>query len=132
MFIDRLKALIAERKTTWKDISDTLGIGKNQLKYWTDHDSTPDGMTLTKLAKYFEVSTDYLLGLDDMKSRLLDMLDKPLDFENPQIIALVKYFSDCDADGQFRIIHTALTEFERCEEEKKKEAQRAVAELKAT
>ena len=132
MFVERVKALLAKQNKFWADVSKELSIGKNQLKYWSDHNTTPDGNTLAKLARYFGVTTDYLLGLDDMKNRLLGLFDTQLDLQDPQIQTLAKYFSECDASGQFYIIHTAMNEYERCMEERKKAAEHAVADLKSS
>lgn len=67
-FSQILKELLKNRKLTWKELSEELNIGKNQQKYWETHNSSPDGMTLAKLAVYFGVTTDYLLGLEDKKN----------------------------------------------------------------
>lgn len=119
MFIDRLKTLLSERGITWKDVSEELGIGKNQMKYWTDHNSVPDGNTLRKLAEYFGVSTDYLLGIDDIKNRLWDMLDET---KKPDALTqrLIAYFQKSDEDGKLRIIQIAMNEYDRSESERKK------------
>lgn len=42
-------------------------IGKNQYTYWKKNNNIPNGTTLQKLADYFGVSVDYLLGNDEMK-----------------------------------------------------------------
>lgn len=63
MFSARLKELIKTKGTTWKQVSAELSIGKNQQKYWADKDVIPDGKTLVKLARYFNVSIDYLCGI---------------------------------------------------------------------
>ena len=132
MFVERVKALLMEQNKYWADVSKELAIGKNQLKYWADHGTTPDGNTLAKLARYFGVSTDYLLGLDETKSHLLDLFDTQPDFQDPQIKTLAKYFIDCDATGQFYIIRAAMNEYERCMAERKKAAEQAVTELKSS
>lgn len=131
MFYDRVKGLCDENGVKITNLLTELNMSPGNITRWKSG-TIPDANTLVKLAQHFNVSTDYLLGIDDVKSRLLAALDTTPNFQDPQIQALAKYYSKCDADGQFRIIHTALTEFERCEEERKKEAQRAVAELKAT
>ena len=130
-FIDRVEELIEKRGLNKKQVLSECNLSKNSFVNWKNG-IKPQASAVSVLAQYFGVSSDYLLGVDEKKEQMIEMLNQPTDFQNPQVLALVKYFSACDADGQFRIIHTALTEYERCEEERKKEAQRAVAELKAT
>lgn len=74
VFSSRLKELLVANKTNWQQVSKELSIGKNQQKYWEDKDSAPDGKTLVKLAQYFQVSTDYLLGNDDLMKRALNIV----------------------------------------------------------
>lgn len=130
-FIERIEELIEERGLNKKQVLSECNLSKNSFVNWKNG-IKPQASAVSVLAQYFGVSSNYLLGIDEKKERLLDILDEPLDFQNSQIQALVKYFSNCDADGQFRIIHMALTEYERCEEERKKEAYEAVAKLKVT
>ena len=62
-FLEKLTMLMAEKKVSRKTLSTELQIGKNQIKYWEDKGTLPDGSTLIKIARYFDVSVDYLLGL---------------------------------------------------------------------
>jgi len=61
-FSEKLRDLLSRKGVTWKQVSEELAIGKNQLKYWQDKNTLPDGKTLLKLSEYLNVSTDYLLG----------------------------------------------------------------------
>lgn len=64
-FSERLTILMKDRKVTAKELSEKLEIGKNQFKYWADKGNTPSGETVSKLADYFEVPVDYLIGKTD-------------------------------------------------------------------
>lgn len=64
-FSERLTILMKDRKVTAKELSEKLEIGKNQFKYWADKGNTPSGETVSKLADYFDVSVDYLIGKTD-------------------------------------------------------------------
>ncbi len=61
-FSERLQNLMKEKGVKWKTVSEELKIGINQKRYWETHDNIPDGETLKKLADYFEVSIQYLIG----------------------------------------------------------------------
>jgi transcriptional regulator with XRE-family HTH domain len=63
MFIATLNSLIKEKKITKNKMLTDLGLGKNSFVNWETRGNTPDGETLIKLANYFDVSVDYLLGL---------------------------------------------------------------------
>lgn len=116
MFSKKLDALLAKSNKTWKEVSEELSIGKNQLKYWKDNDSLPDGKTIIKLAQYFHVTSDYLLDIDNQEQQLFDK-QKEVDGLTKR---LVYYFSECDYDKQLRIIQFAMNEYDRTIEERKK------------
>lgn len=48
-----------------KKLSSFLGLTPNCICEWENNRSEPSIISLTKIASYFEVSVDYLLGLED-------------------------------------------------------------------
>lgn len=61
-FGDVLRALISERGITQKDLAAQLNIAPSTLGNYVRNQREPDYKTLVRLARYFEVSTDYLLN----------------------------------------------------------------------
>lgn len=66
--MNRLKLLREEKKLTQSDIAKLLNITIAAYSYYENEkrDMTPD--TILKLADYFGVSTDYLLGKSDIRN----------------------------------------------------------------
>lgn len=64
----RLFALMEENKTTQLQLSSATGISQGNISDWKNGRSTPKIDALTKLADYFHVSTDYLLGRTDKRT----------------------------------------------------------------
>lgn len=60
---DRLKSLCDSQGISVNDLEEKLEIGKNSLYSWKKN--IPKGTNLIKVADYFHVSTDYLLGRTD-------------------------------------------------------------------
>lgn len=110
LFSERLKDLIVDSNLTWKEISDRLEIGKNQQKYWIDNDSAPNGKVLIKLADFFGVTTDYLLGLTDIKEKAVPILT-----EQEQLI--LDIYRSVPAQSQFHIIQVCMNEKENFKKE---------------
>ncbi len=76
--MNRLKLLREEKKLTQSDIAKLLNITIAAYSYYENEkrDMTPD--TILKLADYFGVSTDYLLGKSDVRNSEIkdnDLLD---------------------------------------------------------
>lgn len=63
----RLENLIEENNITQKQLSLELHIAPTTLNGYVNSYREPDFHTLVRLARYFDVSTDYLLGLTDEK-----------------------------------------------------------------
>ncbi|EGL82062.1 helix-turn-helix domain protein [Caldalkalibacillus thermarum TA2.A1] len=61
----RLKELRKEHKLTQPQLADKLNVGKSTVAMWETGDREPDYEMLQKIADFFEVSTDYLLGRVD-------------------------------------------------------------------
>lgn len=64
MFYPRLLALCAERGVKVTNVVAEMNMGSGNLSKWKAG-GIPKGDTLSKLADYFQVSTDYLLGRTD-------------------------------------------------------------------
>ena len=66
---ERLKDLRVERKLTLKDLEAETSLSSSALgSYETDEYKDISHYALVKLAKFYGVTTDYLLGLSEMKS----------------------------------------------------------------
>ncbi|RPA65068.1 XRE family transcriptional regulator [Aerococcus agrisoli] len=63
MLLDRVKELSKKRDMRVADLEDALGFGRNTIYQWNKR--TPGSDKLEKVAEYFNVSTDYLLGRTD-------------------------------------------------------------------
>lgn len=75
-FFEILSKLMNDNHIKSKQLSETLNIGKNQIKYWKDKGNIPNGETLILLAKYFNCSVDYLVGLSDNPKSSIEIINK--------------------------------------------------------
>ncbi len=66
----RLQSLRKERKLTQKQLGKIVGVSDVTVGYWEKNQNSPGGMSLTKLAKYFGVSEDFLLTGKEEKSNI--------------------------------------------------------------
>lgn len=65
IFFERLKELRIERGITQAQLSKATGLSRSVIGYWESGKKHPTSTAIITLAKYFKVSTDYLLGLSD-------------------------------------------------------------------
>lgn len=72
----RIKKLRKEYKISQKDLSYDLGYKTyTTVSKWEAGASLPPGKELKKLANYFEVSTDYILGLNNKRTHSSNQLE---------------------------------------------------------
>ena len=69
-FNDRLKQLRADKHITQKDIAEYLTISVRAYQHYETGSRYPDFHGVIKLADYFNVSIDYLVGRSDNPTRL--------------------------------------------------------------
>ena len=67
-FGDILRGLLEEINTTQKQLAVDLNIAPSTIGGYVQNSSEPDFETLKRLARYFNVSTDYLLGYHSGKA----------------------------------------------------------------
>ena len=64
MLNERLKYLRKHAELTQTDVADKLGLLQNSYSRYERGERLPDFETLQKLANFFDVSVDYLIGND--------------------------------------------------------------------
>lgn len=62
---ERLKELRLERNLTQKQVADYLGLTIKGYNFYELNLREPSISTLKKLCKFYEVSSDYIIGLSD-------------------------------------------------------------------
>lgn len=68
LFPTRFMELCSTEDKSLQCWGDDFGVTRQTISNWQLGESVPDIVKLTEIAKYFNVSTDYLLGISDTKS----------------------------------------------------------------
>ena len=68
MFSERLRDLRNERGISQKELANILFVSQQTVAKWETDRSTPNPEMISKIAQYFNVSSDYLIGMSDTKS----------------------------------------------------------------
>lgn len=71
-FKERLKELRTQRKLSQQELADKINLTKQTISQYERGVREPDYENLSALCDVFNVSTDYMLGKDDVTMRLLD------------------------------------------------------------
>ena len=68
MFSQRIRFLRQSRELNQVQLADKLGVTKQSISNWENDNIMPSVEMLEKVADFFQVSTDYLLGRERKKS----------------------------------------------------------------
>lgn len=61
---ERIKELRKEKGISQLTLAKAVGVDKRAIIFWEQQINEPKATYIVNLAKYFDVSTDYLLGLE--------------------------------------------------------------------
>ena len=75
-FGSRLRQLREDKGLTQEQLGKVLNVKKAAVSKYENETTSPDHATLCKLADFFDVTTDYLLGQTDIPMKSKDIVDK--------------------------------------------------------
>ena len=64
-FAKRLEQLMKEQGITQVKLSQSIGYSQRAVSKWINGEAEPTATAIVLCANYFEVTSDYLLGLED-------------------------------------------------------------------
>ena len=87
---ERIKFLADKQKVSLQKVAIDIGLSENAIYGWKTR--KPKGEDLARVAKYFNVSVDYLLGLDTTEPKqtkvdLVELANKPKDFDWDSVLS---------------------------------------------
>ncbi|OFL87280.1 helix-turn-helix domain-containing protein [Enterococcus sp. HMSC072H05] len=94
MLLNRVKELANERNMTIAELERKLDFGQGSISKWNKQ--SPSSERLQKVADYFDVSTDYLLGRTD-KRNYYDLTEKDQKDIQKQLEKIVEDMSKADS-----------------------------------
>jgi len=65
IFAERLKMLRTEKGLNRETLAKEIGVSPSIIRYWEDSTKIPKADAVISIAKFFNVKSDYLLGLSD-------------------------------------------------------------------
>lgn len=88
-----LRELRKKRGISLKELGEIIGVAESTVSLYENEKRQPDFSTLNKLADYFNVTTDYLLGREEKTAPLEPSLTE----KQQLILDLAEQLSDEDA-----------------------------------
>lgn len=79
-FVERLDSLIKAKKLNRTKFLEVMKFGKNQITYWENNNALPKAATLDAIASFFDVSVDFLLGLEGEEAQVTRVVERVVDW----------------------------------------------------
>lgn len=72
-FGEKIKQLRKKKGWTQAQVADEIGVTKSVISFYENKDRSPSPEVLIKFAELFQVSTDYLLGIEEVQDNTIDV-----------------------------------------------------------
>lgn len=102
----RITALRQEKRLTQQAVAEGIGMACATYAHYETERHKPDNRTLCKLANFFDVSTDYLRGITDLRKPYV-LLEDPLLYKR----LLAEVGEDGITSADISPFNTALSNF---------------------
>ncbi len=103
MIGERIKKLRSEKSINQTKFALLLGVSRSAVSMWEIDKSEPDHEMLIKIAKILDCSSDYLLGISEIKKAPLQLQESI----NADEQKLLNYFRELNEEGQYILINQA-------------------------
>lgn len=107
--MNRIKALRDEAGISQKTIAEKFCVAQNTVSSWENGKRDPDTATVLELAAFFGVSTDYLLGVTDIK-KAPSFEDAELSSEEADLLELFRNAPEALQDAALRVLEAEQKE----------------------
>lgn len=114
MLKDILKSMREERNLTQKELSKILKVSQQTIGSWETGRTEPNNATLKKIAEFFNVSVDYILGRCTISEVSINDNDNSntltaLDLELEDIINNIKQKDDSTKEAFIKLLNNTLS-----------------------
>lgn len=103
MFGERLKTLRNEKKLRQEDVAKKIGIARTTYAMYEQEKREPDNDTLQKLANFYEVSVDFLLGRTNDSSHA-GKKDQIHEIDDPKLNIFFKDFASAPDEKRHQLM----------------------------
>lgn len=113
MFPQILKELRKSRKLNQASLAEALDMSQATITFWENGKRMPDIEMLCKIADYFNVTTDYLLGRTPMEIEVIHGDPPPLQDDQFEIVIKADEKAPSADDLERRVLEIVTREFEK-------------------
>ena len=94
--VRNLKNLRINAGMSQKQLADVINVSQQSINKYENHDVEPNIETLIAIAKLFDTSVDYLIGITDVKRKIENVQQYDLNGNEKEIVDLYRSLNDED------------------------------------
>lgn len=94
--VRNLKNLRINAGMSQKQLADVINVSQQSINKYENHDVEPNIETLIAIAKLFDTSVDYLIGITDVKRKIENVQQYDLNGNEKEIVDLYRALNDED------------------------------------
>ena len=77
----RIRELRKNKKMTQTDLANLIHVSQQTITKWENNSTEPSGSAIKAIANIFNVSSDYLLGIDEHENSVQEALDSVMSYD---------------------------------------------------
>ena len=115
LVVDRILQLRDENNLTSKELENKAGLANSSISQWKRGKGSPSLINIVKLASFFNVSSDYILGLSNERDRSSSQFENSLTQDEALLLSIFREAAPLD---KFRIIQVCMNARDAVEKRK--------------
>ena len=122
-FLERFLDLLHEKNLSISDVAKQTNLPRSTISSYINRKSIPSAVQLEVLANFFNVSSDYLIGMEDdfgnISATPKDFNGETLSEEEKDLIKFYRGIGDVERRGVLRMVQSF---YQQAQEDKKKKS----------
>ncbi len=104
--VKNLKSLRIDAGYSQKQLADVINVSQQSINKYENHDVEPNIETLIAIAKLFDTSVDYLIGLTDIKRKIENVYKFDLNDSEKNVVDMFRQLNDGDRKLIIELLHS--------------------------
>jgi len=102
-----LRTLRHEANISQKQLADRIGVSQQSINKYENHNIEPDIATLIRIANYFQISVDYLIGNTSIRRKAEVVEEYALNHDESEVIKAYRKLSQKQKES----VHTVINSY---------------------
>ena len=103
--VKNLKSLRINAGLSQKQLADVINVSQQSINKYENHEVEPNIETLISIAKLFDTSVDYLIGMTNIKRKIENVEKYDLNEKEAEVIDFYRMLNTTDKNTIIALLH---------------------------